>query len=300
MSIMERFEEYWSGGDPVTMNRFLIKTITPMTTIVTSYVLFVTMIGPAIMKNRKPIQLRKLVIAYNFGLVAFYLYFLLRGAFFLPVLGFQFFCGSLNSYQSPIIPDVFNLGYQLYVIRCIELLDTVFLVLSKKFNMVTTLHVFHHSIVPVFGWFGFRSETSGYLAIFMAVNSCVHIVMYTYYAIAALGPKYRKYLWWKKYLTTLQILQFFVMTFYMNTMFAIGCTTSKFTFIFSTSLTVLFLFWFIIYYRQIYKSGDKQQVAEKNGIVSNGIHETNGINSKNVKLKNGLPAAYKNAMKKEK
>ncbi|GBM97567.1 Elongation of very long chain fatty acids protein 4 [Araneus ventricosus] len=272
-STMERFEEYWSGGDPVTMNRFLMKTITPMITIVTSYVLFVTWIGPAIMKNRKPIQMRKLIIVYNFGLVAFYLYFLLR---------------------------IFDLGYQLLVVRYIELLDTVFLVLSKKFNMITPLHVFHHSIVPVFGWFGFRSESSGYLAVFMAVNCVVHIVMYTYYAIAALGPKYQKYIWWKKYLTSLQILQFFVMTLYTNIMFAIGCTTSKFTFMFCTFLSVLFFFLFINYYKRAYKSEDKQQVTEKNGVTANGIHETNGIHSKNVKQKNGVPAAYRNAMKKEK
>ncbi|KAF8781552.1 Elongation of very long chain fatty acids like protein [Argiope bruennichi] len=297
---MERFEDYWSGGDPVTMNRFLTKTITPMITIVTSYVLFVTWIGPTIMKNKKPIEMRKLIIVYNFGLIAFYLYFLLKGAFFIPELGFQFICGSLNSYETPIIPDIFDLGYQLYVVRYIELLDTVFLVLTKKFNMVTPLHVFHHSIVPVFGWFGFRSESSGYLAVFMAVNCIVHIVMYTYYAIAALGPKYQKYIWWKKYLTSLQILQFFVMTFYTNIMFAIGCTTSKFTFMFCTFLSVLFFFLFINYYKQAYKSNDKEQEAKKNGDVVNRIHETNGIHSKNVNLKNGLPAAYRNAMKKEK
>ncbi|GFU67418.1 elongation of very long chain fatty acids protein 7 [Trichonephila clavipes] len=291
---IQRFEDYWSGGDPVTMNRFFTKTITPMLIIVTSYVSFVTKVGPSIMKNRKPIQMRKLIIIYNFALVAFYLYFLIRGAFFIPVLGFQFICGSLNSYETPIIPDIFDLGYQLYVVRYIELLDTVFLVLTKKFNMITPLHVFHHSIVPVFGWFGFRSESSGYLAVFMAVNCVVHIVMYTYYAIAALGPKYHKYIWWKKYLTSLQILQFFVMTFYLNVMYALGCVTSKFILMFCLSLSVLFFFLFINYYKRVYNSQGKDASPQMNG-----VHETNGNHAKTIQQKNGFPAAYKNALKKE-
>ena len=32
--------------------------------------------------------------------------------------------------------------------------------------------------------------------------------MYSYYGLAALGPSIVKYLWWKKYLTILQLIQF--------------------------------------------------------------------------------------------
>lgn len=38
------------------------------------------------------------------------------------------------------------------------------------------------------------------------INSFVHVIMYAYYAISALGPSYQKYLWWKKYLTRLQLV----------------------------------------------------------------------------------------------
>jgi len=38
------------------------------------------------------------------------------------------------------------------------------------------------------------------------INSFVHMVMYTYYGIAAMGPKYQKYIWWKKYLTAFQMV----------------------------------------------------------------------------------------------
>ena len=38
------------------------------------------------------------------------------------------------------------------------------------------------------------------------LNSFIHLVMYSYYGLAALGPKYQKYLWWKKYMTKMQIV----------------------------------------------------------------------------------------------
>lgn len=40
------------------------------------------------------------------------------------------------------------------------------------------------------------------------VNSFIHVLMYSYYGLAALGPSVAKYLWWKKYLTILQLIQF--------------------------------------------------------------------------------------------
>ena len=38
------------------------------------------------------------------------------------------------------------------------------------------------------------------------VNSFVHVVMYTYYGLS-IFPSLRKYLWWKRYLTQLQLVR---------------------------------------------------------------------------------------------
>lgn len=40
----------------------------------------------------------------------------------------------------------------------------------------------------------------------IAVNSLVHVIMYTYYFLSNLGPSVRKYLWWKRHVTKLQIV----------------------------------------------------------------------------------------------
>lgn len=38
------------------------------------------------------------------------------------------------------------------------------------------------------------------------LNCVVHVIMYSYYGLTAMGPSYQKYLWWKKYLTTIQLV----------------------------------------------------------------------------------------------
>ena len=38
------------------------------------------------------------------------------------------------------------------------------------------------------------------------INSIVHVVMYSYYALSCLGPRVQKYLWWKKHITHLQLV----------------------------------------------------------------------------------------------
>ena len=46
-------------------------------------------------------------------------------------------------------------------------------------------------------------------AFFLALlNSSVHVVMYLYYFLSAFGPKMQKYLWWKKYITKLQLVSY--------------------------------------------------------------------------------------------
>ena len=41
-------------------------------------------------------------------------------------------------------------------------------------------------------------------------NCFIHVLMYSYYGMAALGPQYRKYIWWKKYMTSMQLVRFFI------------------------------------------------------------------------------------------
>ncbi|CAL1294811.1 unnamed protein product [Larinioides sclopetarius] len=82
----------------------------------------------------------------------------------------------------------------------------VIFVLRKKNNQINFLHVFHHTTVPITTWFGISYGPGGYNTLFLMANSFIHVWMYLYYGLAAFGPKIQKYLWWKRYLTSLQLL----------------------------------------------------------------------------------------------
>lgn len=57
----------------------------------------------------------------------------------------------------------------------------------------------------------------GHSTFFAMLNSFVHIVMYFYYMLAAMGPQIQKYLWWKKYLTAFQMVSYPLLpSYYFN------------------------------------------------------------------------------------
>lgn len=86
-----------------------------------------------------------------------------------------------------------------------ELLDTIFFILRKKNNQVTFLHVYHHAVMVFVTWTALKYEPTFALVFMGMLNSFVHIVMYTYYGLSAY-PNLVKYLWWKKYITKLQLV----------------------------------------------------------------------------------------------
>ncbi len=65
--------------------------------------------------------------------------------------------------------------------------------------------------MPLLGWIAVRFvPTNNPLAIFAILNTFIHTIMHCYYGLSALGPAVRPYLWWKRYITQLQIGQFVV------------------------------------------------------------------------------------------
>ena len=71
------------------------------------------------------------------------------------------------------------------------------------------------------------SLCSGGMGTFHAMLNCVvHVTMYSYYGLTALGPNYQKYLWWKKYLTTIQLVSYSLIHIFL---FYILCFQSFFS-----------------------------------------------------------------------
>lgn len=105
------------------------------------------------------------------------------------------------------------------------------------------------------------SFTGGHSSFFGFLNTFVHIIMYTYYMLAAMGPKVQKYLWWKKYLTVLQMIQFvLVMVHAFQLLFINDCNYPIYFAYFIGAHAILFYFLFSRFYKQAYTLKQKQKV----------------------------------------
>lgn len=103
----------------------------------------------------------------------------------------------------------FNAAFMIYFHynnKFIEYFDTIFMVLRAKNNQVTFLHVYHHALMG-WAWFAVVKTWAGGDSWFGAwANSFIHIMMYAYYFMAAIGVPCP----WKKVITKMQLVQFVI------------------------------------------------------------------------------------------
>ncbi|CAK9297651.1 unnamed protein product [Gordionus sp. m RMFG-2023] len=196
-----------TGGDPRTQSWFLVHSPLPTLLVVALYLLVVKY-GPRFMANRKPAgDLRKAIIIYNFTLVIWSVYMFYEFTAVAILQRYSWICQHMdlsNNWLSLRIAECF---WWYYFSKIVELLDTMFFILRKKFGQVSFLHVYHHSTMPILMWLCVKYYAGGNCFIVGILNSLIHIFMYGYYALSALGPHMHKYLWWKPYLTIAQLVQ---------------------------------------------------------------------------------------------
>jgi len=165
-----------------------------------------------------------------------------------------------------------------YYFKYLELLDTVFLAFKKK--PLPFLHVFHHSATALLCYSQLIGKTSISWTV-ISLNLAVHVLMYYYYYATAGGAR----IWWKKYLTMMQIIQFvidlfvvyfgtyghFAATYFDGVIPHMGnCAGSETAAIFGCGLLTMYLGLFINFYLQTYKKKDSSKAPRTNG-VANGV-----------------------------
>lgn len=83
-------------------------------------------------------------------------------------------------------------------------------------------------------------------------NMTVHMVMYFYYFISSLGPAFKKYLWWKKHLTLLQIGQLVTIITYSVASLWLACGFNNYVVALLSAETGINLVLFLHFYYKNY------------------------------------------------
>ncbi|XP_034743126.1 elongation of very long chain fatty acids protein 1a [Etheostoma cragini] len=188
-----------------------------MTAILLAYVFLSIYVGPRLMANRKPFSLNTSMIVYNLSMVLLNAYIVYE--FMMAGWGttYTWRCDLIDYSTRPETFRMIRVCWLFYFSKYIELLDTLFFVLRKKHSQITFLHVFHHSFMPWTWWWGITLTPAGGMGCFHAmVNAAVHVIMYFYYLLSAAGPRFQKYLWWKKYMTAIQLTQFVLVSVHIS------------------------------------------------------------------------------------
>ncbi|OWK62565.1 Elongation of very long chain fatty acids protein 7, partial [Lonchura striata] len=125
------YDEWIKDADPRLEGWPLMSSPFPTTFIIGTYVYFVTSLGPKLMENKKPFELRQIMTFYNFSVVALSLYmtyeFLMSGW----ATGYSFRCDIVDYSRSPTALRMVRTCWLYFFSKFIELLDTV------QFIMIT-------------------------------------------------------------------------------------------------------------------------------------------------------------------
>ncbi|XP_071439657.1 very long chain fatty acid elongase AAEL008004-like [Hetaerina americana] len=203
-------EAVYEKEDPRTGEWFLVASPWPIIGLMAAYLLLVVKILPKYMENRKPFSLRGTLVLVNaFQIVAnaWIVYEMLASGW---AKHYNILCQKVDYSRNPLSVRMATAVYYFFLIKIFDFSDTVFFVLRKKSNQVTFLHLFHHVTTLWLAWIVVKYAPGGTGTFAQMLNAVVHVLMYGYYLLSAMGSWIRPYLWWKKYLTTIQMIQFIV------------------------------------------------------------------------------------------
>ncbi|XP_059061442.1 elongation of very long chain fatty acids protein 7-like [Achroia grisella] len=272
------------------------------------YLMIVFKWGPQWMKNRPAYNIEKLLIVYNAFQVIACSYIFYNGLILGWARDYQWFCEPVDYSNDERALRIATVVYYYFWLKVIDLLDTVFFLLRKKFNQVSFLHVYHHTGMVMLVWGTTTYFAGGHGTFIGVLNSFVHIVMYGYYLLTVAVPSLKGSLWWKKYITQLQIIQFFWFVIHMGAIvFMPNCAFPRWTAAVFLPQNIFMLVLFVDFYIKEYikkpkalalqesngvkntgsiKNGSRNSGSTKNGSTKNGsnntVSETNGTNKTHV------------------
>eukprot|EP00163_Fabomonas_tropica_P018098 TRINITY_DN3215_c0_g1_i1.p1 TRINITY_DN3215_c0_g1~~TRINITY_DN3215_c0_g1_i1.p1 ORF type:complete len:297 (+),score=77.78 TRINITY_DN3215_c0_g1_i1:187-1077(+) len=214
-----------------------------------AYLVFI-FFGKKVMANREPFKLTAFSYVHNLFLVclsSWMAYELIFTAFsaFSTVWCNDPPAGALGRRMARAV-------HVFYVSKLYEFMDTVIMVLRKKNAQISVLHVYHHATIFPYWWLIAKTYPGGDCWWTAFLNSSIHVLMYSYYFLSAMGIRVP----WKSWITKGQMLQFCLFLAQSVYQLGTGCasyvcaTLGKGLFVYALSLLGLFGNFYIQTYKK--------------------------------------------------
>ncbi|KAH8397091.1 hypothetical protein KR215_008481, partial [Drosophila sulfurigaster] len=257
--------------DPVISNNLpFVSSPWPIILILGTYLTLVK-VGKKWMEHREPYDLKNIILAYNVFQIVYNAAMCYYTFYYLVV---RVICNPRCMETFPFGHEHKNLEryvhFAYFFNKILDLLDTVFFVLRKKYKQISFLHVYHHAIVLFICYATMRFYgTGGHLNSVGLLNSFVHAVMYFYYFLSSERPGVKASIWWKKYITIIQLIQFvlaFIHASYVL-IFSRGCGYPRCLLILLVVQSLVFMymfgkFYYITYIRAAQKKQKQSQTTK--------------------------------------
>nr|ACO14832.1 Elongation of very long chain fatty acids protein AAEL008004 [Caligus clemensi] len=266
--MIDFYSQMWEVRDKRADHLPLMGSIWSTIVLCLAYTYFSKIWGPRFMKHREAMEFKGLMNAYNTVQVVSCMIMWIntwRGGW----LGEYNWLGqNVDPNPEPGSSAILMLMtcYYFYLSKLLDFVDTIFFVIRKKNSQITNLHVIHHAIMPVYTWIAVRWVPGGQETFVALINCFIHVLMYGYYFLSSLGPAVKPYLWWKKYLTSLQMMQFIVIGI-KCTLVVAGVVSCGYPWEWSLVTLVLMVMFYHLF-NEFYKASYLASKSKLNGVKS--------------------------------
>ncbi len=251
-NVQATYDYYMSLGDPRVAKWPLMTSPWPTIYIAMAYILFCKV---AVSKIQSPLVsdtlMKPVLILYNVANVLWNAYIakeLLEAS-----QGYNITCQPVDYGTNEKALKAASALWWYYALKGAELFDSVFFALRGKRSHLSFLHIYHHSTMFCLWWIGVKYVAGG-SAVYGAFTNClVHVLMYSYYTVSIMVSN-KKLLWWKKYLTVLQMLQFVAAIVMGVNGIRVGCDFPKWMQYAMVAYMISFLFLFGNFYVKSYNN----------------------------------------------
>jgi len=201
--------------------------------------------------------------------------------------GYNLLCQKMVVSNNKREMKVTNALWWYFFSKAIEFMDTIFMVVRKRFTQITFLHVFHHSTMLIIWWIVMTWIPGGQAWFGPVLNSAVHVVMYAYYGLSVI-PSLQNKLWWKKYITMFQLVQFVLIFAHTLNGLIFGCDYPLWGQWMLGGYMVMMLILFMNFYIHEYVTRSNDAKRRKQKLEQTCKTSDGEITTKHASRKNGI------------